>query len=328
MDPQEYLHILFNKVLHLPEFLSLSLGQDDYFHQVLVTATPSDVDKKRIPSVQALLEQSFMGQKLKFKTIPSPALILQMPRSGNKYRTYDGILPNLTIDITDLLQDTPRMCAICGEFAAFECPDCYGSFSSVSQTTPSGLASDSTCFCTECVNRVHSKRERIGHKNISKMEFSFDPAPYFTGTGSRPVKAERSDLAFGFLPPFSSSSSKAASFKPHRIPRVTMDLFAVICIETSHFVSFVKCGPGREAPWVFFDSMADRIESSYDGSSQGQNIPNVKHLPKMGKWLDNLEKEPGGLFLETLGDFTAELKRLITDSYICLYYSPKASMYS
>ena len=37
-----------------------------------------------------------------------------------------------------------------------------------------------------------------------------------------------------------------------------MELFAVICIETSHYVSFVKCGSGVTAPWVFFDSMADR----------------------------------------------------------------------
>lgn len=38
-----------------------------------------------------------------------------------------------------------------------------------------------------------------------------------------------------------------------------MELFAVVCIQTSHYVSFVKCGPGKDAPWVFFDSMADRM---------------------------------------------------------------------
>ena len=32
----------------------------------------------------------------------------------------------------------------------------------------------------------------------------------------------------------------------------------MICIETSHYVAFVKCGTGERAPWVFFDSMADR----------------------------------------------------------------------
>ena len=37
-----------------------------------------------------------------------------------------------------------------------------------------------------------------------------------------------------------------------------MDLFAVVCIETSHYVAFVKCGIEPNAPWCFFDSMADR----------------------------------------------------------------------
>lgn len=37
-----------------------------------------------------------------------------------------------------------------------------------------------------------------------------------------------------------------------------MDLFAVVCIETSHYVSFVKAGELPDAPWLFFDSMSDR----------------------------------------------------------------------
>lgn len=42
------------------------------------------------------------------------------------------------------------------------------------------------------------------------------------------------------------------------VPRLFMELFAVVCIETSHYVAFVKCGSGSDAPWCFFDSMADR----------------------------------------------------------------------
>lgn len=36
-----------------------------------------------------------------------------------------------------------------------------------------------------------------------------------------------------------------------------MELFAVLCIETSHYVAFVKYGKDDSA-WLFFDSMADR----------------------------------------------------------------------
>lgn len=59
-----------------------------------------------------------------------------------------------------------------------------------------------------------------------------------------------------------------------------MTLFAVICIETSHYVSFVKCGKELRAPWVFLDSMADRVEDT-DGT--GNNIPIVsfKYLKKI-----------------------------------------------
>lgn len=42
------------------------------------------------------------------------------------------------------------------------------------------------------------------------------------------------------------------------LPRLYMELFAVVCIETSHYVAFVKSGSGPDAPWCFFDSMADR----------------------------------------------------------------------
>lgn len=36
-----------------------------------------------------------------------------------------------------------------------------------------------------------------------------------------------------------------------------MELFAVLCIQTSHYVSFVKYGSDAHS-WIFFDSMADR----------------------------------------------------------------------
>jgi len=42
-----------------------------------------------------------------------------------------------------------------------------------------------------------------------------------------------------------------------------MELFAVVCIATSHYVAFSKCGNGPDAPWCFFDSMADRKGSIF-----------------------------------------------------------------
>ncbi|CAB1323981.1 unnamed protein product [Coregonus sp. 'balchen'] len=44
---------------------------------------------------------------------------------------------------------------------------------------------------------------------------------------------------------------------PPAPPRERLELFAVLCIETSHYVSFIKHGP-NSTDWIFFDSMADR----------------------------------------------------------------------
>lgn len=38
-----------------------------------------------------------------------------------------------------------------------------------------------------------------------------------------------------------------------------LELFAVVCIKTSHYVTFAKCGNAPNDEWVFFDSMSDRI---------------------------------------------------------------------
>ena len=51
-----------------------------------------------------------------------------------------------------------------------------------------------------------------------------------------------------------------ASYANKHVEHQEMELFAVICIETSHYVTFAKCEePGGEVKWCFFDSMADRI---------------------------------------------------------------------
>ena len=43
------------------------------------------------------------------------------------------------------------------------------------------------------------------------------------------------------------------------IKRVQLDLFAVLCIERSHYVAFLKCGTSKNSPWIFYDSMSNRI---------------------------------------------------------------------
>ena len=82
----------------------------------------------------------------------------------------------------------------------------------------SGIAS----YCTGCNNKVHAHRDRQDHT----------PRPVVL---PRQYNSER-----------------------RMLDKQKMELFAVVCIETSHYVAFVKCGVGADASWCFFDSMADR----------------------------------------------------------------------
>ena len=82
-----------------------------------------------------------------------------------------------------------------------------------------------TYLCSDCNQSVHRHPSRQYHQRQQNSLFNA-PAP-------RPALYESE--------------------------RVKLELFAVVCIKTSHYVSFVKCGRGNEAKWVFFDSMSDRV---------------------------------------------------------------------
>ncbi|CAF1533721.1 unnamed protein product, partial [Adineta steineri] len=82
----------------------------------------------------------------------------------------------------------------------------------------------------------------------------------------------------------------AGSNHTHHTKRVSMDkiklnLFAVLCIETSHYVAFVKCQKRNplQHEWLFFDSMSDRM---YDE----QNVPLVDRVPDFDQWINDAEK--------------------------------------
>ena len=119
-----------------------------------------------------------------------------------------------------------------------------------------------------------------------------------------------------------------------------MELVAVICIETSHYVSFVRCGDTTQSPWCFFDSMADRkgeINLIYNlcdssdiylqptGEQNGYNIPEMTPAKDFDKLMsetfaEELKRNPN----MGLGD---QAKRLVSDAYMCIYQSSDVKMY-
>ncbi|XP_065589314.1 ubiquitin carboxyl-terminal hydrolase CYLD isoform X3 [Cyrtonyx montezumae] len=275
-DPEEFLNILFHHILRVEPLLKIrSAGQkvqDCYFYQIFMDKN----EKVGVPTIQQLLEWSFINSNLKFAEAPS-CLIIQMPRFGKDFKMFNKIFPSLELNITDLLEDTPRQCRICGGLAMYECRECY------EDTDIS--AGKIKQFCKTCNTQVHLHPRRQSHK--------FNPL-------SLPKDLPDWDWRHGC------------------IPYQKMELFAVLCIETSHYVAFVKYGRDESA-WLFFDSMADR-----DGGQNGFNIPQVTPCPEVGEYLKMSVEELHSLDSRKIQGCA---RRLLCDAYMCMYQSPTMSLY-
>ncbi|XP_026281479.1 ubiquitin carboxyl-terminal hydrolase CYLD isoform X2 [Frankliniella occidentalis] len=273
-DPEEFLNSLVAQILRAEPYLKLSSGQEAYHYQLFVEKD----EQLKLPSVQKLFEQSFFASDIKLKEVPS-CLIIQMPRFGKSFKMYPRILPSQVLDVTDVIEDSPRQCTVCGKLAEYECKECMDYFD---------VGLDNIAYCEVCLRRAHSHQRRSNHvwRRLSvPMDFK--------------------------------SLQEACS----TIPRLYMELFAVVCIETSHYVAFVKCGSGLDAPWCFFDSMADR-----KGEQNGYNIPEMVPCPDLPYWLS----DKGAQSLMDVRDnrqLPEHAKRLLCDAYMCMYQSSDVMMY-
>ncbi|XP_067621560.1 uncharacterized protein CYLD isoform X2 [Eurosta solidaginis] len=277
-DPEEFLNSLLAQIMRVEPFLKLNSGQDAYFYQLFVEKD----DRLCFPTVQQLFEQSFHSSDIKLKEVPS-CLIIQMPRFGKNFKMYPRILPSQLLDVTDIIEDSPRQCSVCGKLAEYECRDCY---SVLLQGVGVGL--EGTAFCLKCRDTVHMHARRTNH-TPKKLSVPQDFR----------IMADHMN-----------------------VPRLYMELFAVVCIETSHYVAFVKAGSGPDAPWCFFDSMADR-----KGERNGYNIPEMITVPDLPLWLS---EEGARTVNETSTNdkmLPEHAKRLFCDAYMCMYQSTDVMMY-
>ncbi|XP_069740332.1 ubiquitin carboxyl-terminal hydrolase CYLD [Narcine bancroftii] len=267
-DPEEFINVLLHEILAVDPLLKIRSGekiQECHCYQIILE---KDNQVKR-PTVQFLLERSFLSCDLKFEEIPS-CLLVQMPRFGKQFKMFTEIMPSLELDITDLLNNTLRQCFICGVVAEYECAQCLLD----PMLSPGAIKQ----YCSTCNNQVHSHKRRRDHQ-------------------------------------FRKFSSPNNGFVKAPFPRHKMELFAVLCIETSHYVSFVKYGSSKYS-WVFFDSMADRVGE--------QNIPEITICPQISDYLMMSEEKLAYTNLKQLDGFA---KRLFCDAYMCMYCSPRMSLY-
>ncbi|XP_064598934.1 ubiquitin carboxyl-terminal hydrolase CYLD-like isoform X2 [Liolophura sinensis] len=272
-DPEEFLNSLLSQIMQADPFLKLRSGSDlseSYYYQLFMEQD----DNLKLPTTQQLFELSFLQSDIKLAEAPS-CLILQMPRFGKSYKMFKRIVPSLELDITDVLENAPRDCVICGDIAAFECKDCYKLHNTNLNT-----------FCETCNHTNHKHCSRVNHKP-KRIKVNED----FKNNYAR-LQQEGHEAI--------------------EMPRQKMELFAIVCIETSHYVSFVKAGNR----WVFFDSMADR-----KGGEIGYNIPEVVEVRDLPKWLSQGGKKD----IDSLHDdkdLPEPIRRLVCDAYMCIYQSP------
>lgn len=287
-DPEEFLSLLLGQILKAEPYLKLSSGLESFFYQLIVDKDENVV----LPTVQDLFDQSFVKDTVRLREIP-PCLLMQMPRFGRQYKMYSRIMPSPKLDITDVLESAPRTCGHrgkdCDNIARFECRDCWHEQSGRNNTRLASIT-----YCNNCFQSKH-----FGRYHITGIE---DHDKTKTPLNMTPPEAIRR-----------YSNSMSGAIKNKEIPRICMDLFAVLCIETSHYVCFVKCGTEPDAPWCFFDSMADR-----KGEQNGYNIPEVLLFDDFAFWTSDsgiaylLEHRDDKLLPEMA-------RRLICDAYLCFY---------
>ncbi|XP_015770334.1 PREDICTED: uncharacterized protein LOC107348782 isoform X4 [Acropora digitifera] len=284
-DPEEFLNSLLKQVLKADPFLHLKsrdLSMKDGEGAYFYQIITEKDDSVKIAQVQNILEDSFFSADIILAEVPS-CLILQMPRFGSRYKMYDMILPNLELDVSYIVESVPRVCNMCGlKVAQYECKSCLqtGMF----KDEDNGIAS----CCFECHNQIHTNPKRRDHK-------------------FRPILVPRQQI----------KQTEEKQFLPGK---QKMELFAVVCIETSHYVAFVKCGTKHDSPWCFFDSMADR-----KGEKNGYNIPAVTPCPEAMEWLSKDPKEI--LAAKERGEVPDKVRRLLGDGYLCMYQNLDMAMY-
>ncbi|XP_071823931.1 uncharacterized protein [Apostichopus japonicus] len=283
-DPEEFIHALLQELMNVKPFLQISQGQNATMESFMYQIFLEKQDNSDTSTVSDLLHLSFLQSDLKLAKVPE-CLIIQLHKYGKKNKLYDWIIPSLEMDINALIRDSPRKCSDCGKLASVECKDC----------TPVAADEDKDViqsFCVDCYLAKHGKKK---HK-ITNLSVPLEVTKMFHKIAE---KVDEDDIA---------------EKTQHLYPEHRMELFSVVCIETSHYVAFVKTGSGDGEQWVFFDSMADR-----QGDQHGYNIPEVAHLKNFRQQMesDSLRRDM------KRHDFSKYLKRLLSDAYICFYRAVK-----
>lgn len=94
--------VLFERALKLGKFITYSSFETDYLHQLVLDIK----DLSKSTTMQRMFEKSLESMdNAKLKSTPTPALILEIPRAKDKLERYEAIIPNLTLNLSHLIEN-------------------------------------------------------------------------------------------------------------------------------------------------------------------------------------------------------------------------------
>ena len=134
-----------------------------------------------------------------------------------------------------------RECFICGQPAEHECLQCLPD----RKLQPGRIKQ----YCSIC-------NAQVDLSAIAESPVRWSCSRKQPLNPSLLLQVHRHHSRQGHTPEVLAAAAASRAADGH-VSRCTMELFAVLCIQTSHYVCFVKYGPGVGS-WLFFDSMADR----------------------------------------------------------------------
>ncbi|KAH0619067.1 hypothetical protein JD844_018695, partial [Phrynosoma platyrhinos] len=122
-DPEEFLNVLLGEVLVVEPLLKIRADNEVLEYNCYQILAENETTVK-VPTVQQLLERSLLSYGLRLDEIPS-CFILQMPRFGKKFKKFSLVYPSLHLDLTDLVDQAPPVCCVCGGQTAYSCSWCH-----------------------------------------------------------------------------------------------------------------------------------------------------------------------------------------------------------
>ena len=294
-DAEELLSVLFSNnfagkegyppLLHLKNVL-LNEDQHLFVYQIFVEAESDEEFFKMQKSIPHVAAIRSQSFVLQGQFLKeNPQTFLVQLPRFGKQKIFPGVYLPAELDISEISAHAEPVCCICEDRAILRCRECT-------------LKKSSNKFA------LQSTDEKFSIVTFCPVCFEL----------YHKTKQNHQTEALQLFKP--SSFSKSSSL---------YSLEAVICIETSQYVSFVRAKKEKtenEFCWLFFDSMADREENK--ASATEYNVPLVKMASNIGDHLNKLDCQSPEQRYEyvTSHSYTKEhehFKRLVQDAYICVY---------